>query len=142
MLDAFLRPALAAGSDSRFGGRVFAKLRARLATEPEGFSRRILSDAFDESSGRYMAALQRLLPQLPVEDLFWRFHFLLGTMVYTMLDAGRIQAMTGGRCDPGDVEAAMRHIVPFVAAGFRSEAVGRPGPVCRPPRRRSGAPPS
>ena len=120
VLDAFLRPALTAGSDARFGGRVFARLRARLATEPEAFSRRILADAFDDSSKRTIAALQRQLPELPAEELFWRFHFLLGAMVYTMADPGRIQSLSDGKCDPGDVEAALRHIVPFLAAGFRA----------------------
>ncbi len=120
VIEAFLRPALTVGSDTRFGGRVFVKLRARLATEPEAFSRRILADAFDKSSRRYIDALQKLLPDLPAEDLFWRFHFLLGAMVYTMADCGRVQSMTDGRCDPGDVEAALCRLVPFLAAGFRS----------------------
>jgi AcrR family transcriptional regulator len=126
VLDAFLRPALTAGTDSQFGGRVFARLRARLATEPEAFSRRILSDAFDDSSRRCIAALQRVLPDLPGEELNWRFHFLMGTMVYTMADSGRIQALTGGACDPGDVESALRHLVPFLAAGFRAPPAGPP----------------
>jgi hypothetical protein len=41
-------------------------------------------------------------------------------MIYTMADAGRIQSLTGGRCDPGRIEDALRHIVPFLAAGFKS----------------------
>ena len=119
VIEAFLRPSLTAGSE--FGGRVFVKLRARLAAEPEALCRRILADAFDESSGRYMAALQALLPDITQATLFWRFHFLLGTMVYTMADAGRIQSMTSGQCDPGDADAALRHLVPFLAAGFRAK---------------------
>ena len=99
---------------------MFVKLRARLAAEPGELCRRIMAEAFDESSGRYVAALQALLPGLTPEQLYWRFHFLLGTMVYTMADAGRIQSMTQGRCDPGDAEAALRHLVPFLAAGFRA----------------------
>jgi len=122
VITAFLRPALAVGVEDRFGGKVFVKLRARLAAEPEAFSRRILADAFDESGRHYLAALQRLLPDLPRVELYWRFHFLLGTMVYTMADAGRIQSLTKGACDPGDPEAALRRIVPFLAAGFRSPA--------------------
>ncbi len=121
VIEAFLRPALTAGS--QFGGKVFVKLRARLATEPEAFSRRILSRAFDESGRQYIAALQGLLPELPAAELAWRFHFLLGAMVYTMADPGRIQALTNGACDPGDVDAALRHLVPFLAAGFRSPAL-------------------
>lgn len=121
ILEAFLRPALTIGSDERFGGRAFVKLRARLATEPEEVSRRILSSAFDESSREFLDALARALPELPQADLEWRFHFMLGTMFYTMADAGRIQSLTDGRCDPGRVEDALAHIIPFLAAGFRSE---------------------
>ena len=120
VIDAFLRHAFTAGGDAPFGGRVFARLRARLATEHEAFSRRILSDAFDDSSRRYVEALARLLPDLPEGELAWRFHFMLGTMVYTMADAGRIQALTAGACDPGDVDQALSRLVPFLAAGFRA----------------------
>lgn len=121
ILEAFLRPALSVGSDQRFGGRAFVKLRARLATEPEAVSRKILSSAFDESSGAFLDALGRALPELPRADLEWRFHFMLGTMFYTMADAGRIQSLTDGRCDPGRVEDALHHIIPFLSAGFRSK---------------------
>ncbi len=126
ILEAFLRPALTIGSDERFGGRAFVKLRARLATEPEEVSRRILSNAFDESSREFLDALARALPDLPQADLEWRFHFMLGTMFYTMADAGRIQSLTGGRCDPGQVEDALAHIIPFLAAGFRSVPDSKP----------------
>ena len=120
ILEAFLRPALTIGSDRRFGGRAFVRLRARLATEPEAVSRKILATAFDESSGEFLVALERALPDIPRADLEWRFHFMLGAMFYTMADAGRIQSLTNGRCDPGRVEDALAHIIPFLAAGFRS----------------------
>jgi AcrR family transcriptional regulator len=114
---AFLRPALTKGAENR----MFARLRARLATEPEIFSRRILSDAFDGSSRMCIEGLCRQLPDLAEDTLNWRFHFLMGTMVYTMADSGRIQSLTNGSCDPGDVDTALKHIVPFLAAGFRAE---------------------
>ncbi len=120
VIEAFMRPAFSVSGDGDFGGRVFARLRARLGTEPEAFSRRILADAFDASSKRYVAALAHLLPELSATDLAWRFHFLLGTMVYTMADSGRIQALTDGGCDPSDVETALHQLVPFLAAGLRA----------------------
>ena len=126
ILDAFLRPALAIGSDRQSGGRTFVKLRARLAAEPEPFSRKILASAFDDSSSAFLAALTRALPEIPRADLEWRFHFMLGAMFYTMADTGRIQSLTGGRCDPAQVEDALRHIIPFLAAGFRSAPAPAP----------------
>jgi AcrR family transcriptional regulator len=120
VIESFLGPAFGAWSEARAGGKDFAKLRARLAAESEAFNGRIRANAFDESSRRYMAALQALLLALSPEELAWRFHFLLGTMLYTMADAGRIRLLSDGKCDPGDVQAVMSHIVPFLAAGFRS----------------------
>lgn len=131
VIDAFLRPAVTVSS--QFGGEAFVKLRARLATEPEAFSRRILAQAFDDSSSAFIAALQATLPGLPPVDLAWRFHFLLGTMFYTMANSGRIQSLTDGVCDPGDSEAALSHMVPFIAAGFRAAPL--PKPTRRKPRK-------
>lgn len=123
ILEAFLRPSLVLGADPRFGGPAFVKLRARLGNEPEALSRKILSKAFDQSSRKFIDALALSLPKVPRADIEWRFHFLLGAMFYTMADSGRIQALTKGRCDPSDVAAALRHMIPFLAAGFRSAPV-------------------
>jgi AcrR family transcriptional regulator len=120
ILEAFLRPALTIGTNPRFGSMAFIKLRARLATEPEEVSRKILAATFNESSNAFLDALERALPEIPRADIEWRFHFMLGVMFYTMADAGRIQSLTGGRCDPGRVEDAIKHLIPFLAAGFRS----------------------
>ena len=123
ILDAFLRPALTLGVEPRFGGPAFVKLRARLGTEPELLARKILSKAFDRSSRKFIEAFAQALPHMPRAEIEWRFHFMLGTMFYTMANNGRIQALTNGRCDPGDVTSALRHMIPFLAAGFRSAPV-------------------
>jgi len=121
LLDAFLRPAL--GMQPQFGGPAFVKLRARLASEPEALARRILSKAFDHSSRKFIDAIAKALPQTPRSDVEWRFHFMLGAMFYTMANSGRMQALTNGRIDPGDAKRALRRMIPFLAAGFRSAPV-------------------
>jgi AcrR family transcriptional regulator len=123
ILDAFLRPALTLGVQPQFGGPAFVKLRARLGTEPEKTSRKILAKAFDESSRKFIDAIAQALPQQPRAEIEWRYHFMLGTMFYTMANSGRIQSLTDGRCDPGDVKRALHHMIPFLAAGFRSAPV-------------------
>lgn len=120
ILEAFLRPALNSGKEEKYGGIAFARLRARLAMEPQDFSRRVLSAAFDNSSSAFVDALTRAVPHIPRRELEWRFHFLLGTMVYSMLDNGRIQSITDGACDPRDGEETLRHLIPFLVAGFHA----------------------
>jgi AcrR family transcriptional regulator len=126
ILDAFLRPALTLGVQPQFGGPAFVKLRARLGTEPETTTRKILSKAFDQSSRKFIDAIAQTLPLLPRAEVEWRYHFMLGTMFYTMANSGRIQSLTNGHCDPGDVKRALHYIIPFLAAGFRSAPVSQP----------------
>ena len=121
ILEAFLRPAL--GIDAQRSGGRFVKLRARLGAAPDAISRKILSDTFDESSRAFLTEIKRALPEIPAADLEWRFHFLFGTMFYTMANVGRIESLTGGRCDTSDVELALQHLIPFLAAGFRSAPI-------------------
>jgi AcrR family transcriptional regulator len=118
ILEAFLRPAL--GIESQRGGVPFVKLRARLGLAPDAVSRKILSDTFDESDRAFLEEIKRALPEIPAADVAWRFHFLFGTMVYTMANVGRIESLTGGQCDTSDVDQALRHLIPFQVAGFRS----------------------
>lgn len=120
ILEAFVRPTLTLGPQSPDGGQAFGRLRARLATEPEKLARKILAKAFDTSSKKYLDAIADALPDIPRSEVEWRFHFMLGAMFYTMANSGRIQALTNGRCDPGDVKRALNHMIPFLAAGFRS----------------------
>lgn len=123
ILDAFLRPSLTLGVQPQFGGPAFVKLRARLANEPEATTRKILSKAFDFSSRKFVDAIAKALPQQPRAEIEWRFHFMLGTMSGTMANSGRIQSLTDGRIDPGNVKRALHHMIPFLAAGFRSAPV-------------------
>ena len=118
ILEAFLRPAL--GIDAHHGGANFVKLRARLGAAPDAVSRKILTDTFDKSSRAFLDEIKRALPDISFADVDWRFHFLLGAMVYTMANVGRIESLTNGDCDTSDVKAALQHLIPFAAAGFRS----------------------
>jgi AcrR family transcriptional regulator len=122
VLDAFLRPALHAG---RRQNASFVHLRARLALERGEATRRILSESFDESSRQFMDALAAAMPDLRREELNWRFHFLIGAMVYTMADSGRIQTLSDGTCDPSDSEEALDRMVAVFAGVFRAGASGK-----------------
>ena len=38
------------------------------------------------------------LPDLPRDKLYWRFHFMMGSMFYTMADPGRIRSVNRNNC--------------------------------------------
>lgn len=117
---AFLESGFTGGDTPESAAR-FARLRARISTEDTDLARRLLSECFDAGSRQFIAALAESLPDLDEEEVAWRFHTMLGVMVYTMANPGRIQALTEGHCDPSDYLAAVDHLVPIVAAMFRSK---------------------
>jgi AcrR family transcriptional regulator len=120
VLRAFLAPALDLGADEQ--GAAFIRLRAWLAFEPAPIRQALLGKAFDESSRMYLDALAEALPDLPPSELGWRFHFLVGTMVYTMASLGRIESMTEGELGTFDCAESLEELVTFAAAGFRAAA--------------------
>ena len=48
---------------------------------------------------------------------------MLGTMVYSMANPRRIQALTDNACDPSDMDATLAYLVPFLAQGFLADPI-------------------
>ena len=117
VIEAFLRPSLEMSQQP--GGSHHMRLRARLALERVGSGGTQYPEMFDHSNNRYIDVIAEALPDLPRAELYWGFHALLGIQNYTMANSGRIQHLSGGTCDPTDVEGTLKRLVPFIAAGFR-----------------------
>jgi AcrR family transcriptional regulator len=117
LVDALVRsillPEPAAGSR-----RKPMRLHARLFTDPDETASAVRADIYDETNALYVAALRRALPGVPARTLYWRYYFMMGAYVWTLLQPGRLEAISQGRCDPADMEQAMREIVPFLCAGL------------------------
>jgi AcrR family transcriptional regulator len=122
VIEAFARPALAEIQPAD-GRSAYSRLRAMLAAEDAPLFAQLVTENFDQSSRTFVAALRKCLPELPADEVLWRFHFMLGTIYYSASSPQRIKAFSRGRCDPGDLDAIVRHLVPFLAAAFRSAAI-------------------
>lgn len=121
LVDALVRPLLMA--EPRAGGRrTSMQMHARLFTDPDDTASMVRADIYDETNALYVAAIRRALPKIPAKTLYWRYYFMMGTYVWTLLQPGRLEAISQGNCDPADMEAAIREIVPFVCAGLAAPA--------------------
>lgn len=119
VLEAYVRPSLVWPGDPE-GARRFLRLRAMLAHEDAKLSRDLIARHFNAVSRTFLGTMRDLLPQLGGDELYWRFHFLLGAHYYTLSDPGRIAILSEGRVDPSHAERSVRYLVPFLAAGFRA----------------------
>jgi AcrR family transcriptional regulator len=126
IIEAFVRPALQQVDAE--AGVTFIRLRAVLSGENSELLEKLVADNFDQSSSAFIDALCDCLPHLSRTDVCWRFHFLLGTVYYTAAGPHRIHAFSNGRCDPGNTEAVIKELVPFMTRAFQAPPT-RPGPA-------------
>lgn len=129
VLRAFVQPAfeLTLGDTND----VFNRLLARLAVEPSEANRTIVSHAFLDSDLSFIDAIVKAVPHLSFESIQWRFHFLVGAMIYTMSDSGHLRTLSNGSCSPTDTEHALRTLVDSFTAVFQASttpfpSLGRP----------------
>ena len=124
VLEAFVAPPLLLSRDRKRGGVLFMRLLGRAFSEPEERIRDILYRQFTEVANRFTNALGQVLPHLSREELFWRFHFMIGAMAHTMsamADTKKLAQVSKVEVT-ADVETVIRRLIPFLAEGFRTPA--------------------
>ena len=125
IMEAFIGPVLHMRSaDNR---RVILRLLGQAMNQANAKVRRLFTGQFQQVLERFLAALHRALPQLPKQDLSWRFFFSVGSMTHTMAMADELKRMTKGTCDPSDTDALVQQMVRFTAAGMAAPGLQMPG---------------
>lgn len=121
VLKAFVCPALRLTTDPSKGGKVFMRLFGRAIAEPSEDLQRMLNEQFGTTVQRFVVALRRALPEMPLATLGWRFQFVVGAMGYVMADPQNMKSMSRGLCDPNNTEEVIKQLVTFLAAGMRAD---------------------
>ena len=93
ILDAFFGTLLRIAQKDNEGGPTFLKLLGRTLTEPSEFIRVFLATEYEEVLGRYREALFKSLPDVPREEILWRFHFMLGATAYAIAGTDSLQLL-------------------------------------------------
>lgn len=121
ILYAFIAPALEMTKEAE--GERYIKLLARVAIEPVGDVASELPKHYSDVLREFVPAIKRHVPELLEEDLFWRIHFLLGTLGYCMAGQDVMFLSKNNRlCKPDDIDVMIQRLVTFVTAGMRAKA--------------------
>ena len=125
IVDAFFGVSLRMAADTEHGGHTFMRLLGRTYTEPAAFVRQFLADEYAAVVPRFKQALFRALPDVPPEDILWRFHFMLGAMSYAIAGTDALQLVAGYELDEKDPGALARRLMPFLLGGLRAPLAGQ-----------------
>jgi hypothetical protein len=98
-------------------GRLFlAESRARF---------QVLFDRhLDATAQRFAAGMRRALPDLPIEEFYWRMQFMVGAMAYA-LSASHRPPVLADPAKPPCLADALERMIPFVAAGLKAPYEGK-----------------
>ncbi|GLX84701.1 TetR family transcriptional regulator [Thalassotalea loyana] len=118
VFSAFVEPLLALNTFRENGTSIFLQLLGRGYTDSQGFLRWFLTTKYPQVIESFIAAVQKAYPELEPEEMFWRLHFTMGTVVFTMSSSDALIDIAQN--DYGqhiNIEDVIEKLIPYVAAG-------------------------
>ena len=119
ILDAFVRPFVTQVRRSEMSEMLFYRLMGRIFGEQGAELPKTVEEGFRRMLRRFMKAFARALPGLSQEELAWRLHFTVGSMLHTMAHADTLHRLTEGASGEPTMETTLSRFVHFSAAGLR-----------------------
>lgn len=119
IINAFVRPVVGIVRKSELSERLFCKLVGRIfALEGEG-----LPVAVEEQMkiliDRFTRALGKALPTLSQEELIWRMHFLVGSIIHMLMNQEMLHRLSNGASGTPSMEITLGRFIRFAVAGLR-----------------------
>ncbi len=120
----FLGPALdLAREDKQTAG--VTRLLGRIYSEQPPFIGELFADEFQDLVERFLHAIEACLPELDRSVVFWRMHFMVGSMAHTLCTNNLLTLFSSGHCSMQDIDEVTQQMVTFVAAGMRAPVISK-----------------
>jgi len=118
VFSAFIEPLLSLNDFKENGTSNFLQLLGRGYTDSQGFLRWFLTTQYPNVISYFVNAVQRAYPELTPEEMFWRLHFTMGTVVFTMSSSDALIDIAQNDFDNNiDISGVIERVIPYVAAG-------------------------
>ena len=115
---AFVQPLLSLNEFRENGTSNFLQLLGRGYTDSQGFLRWFLTTEYPNVISFFVDAVQKAYPELTAEEMFWRLHFTMGTIVFTMSSSDALLDIARSDFDNDtNIEGVIQHVIPYIAAG-------------------------
>lgn len=124
VFSAFIEPLLALNELKENGTSNFLQLLGRGYTDSQGFLRWFLTTQYPGVITNFVNSVQRAYPELTAEDIFWRLHLTMGTVVFTMSSSDALMDIALSDFEQQlDISDVIKKVIPFVAAGVGAPLV-------------------
>lgn len=118
VLAAFIEPILALNSERENGTSILLKLLGRGYTDSQGHLRWFINTNYGDVLQLFVGLIQQAHPSLPASEIFWRLHFTLGSVVFTMASSeALIDISANDFSERLDTAGVIKRLIPFIAAG-------------------------
>ncbi|RCU50594.1 MULTISPECIES: TetR/AcrR family transcriptional regulator [Corallincola] len=118
VFEAFVEPLLLLNGIREKGTTLFMQLLGRGYSDTQGHLRWYLIANHGAVIERISEAVRAAYPELSASDLFWRLHFTLGTVIFTMASQQALSEISDADFNQSvDIEDVIRRVIPYIAAG-------------------------
>jgi len=98
---------------------IFLRLLGLAYTQSQGHMRRFLREHYYSTYLRFIQAIQSTRPDYSPEDLFWRIHFAVGSMIFTFSNLEILRAMgTRENEKPATNEYIIKMLIDYISGGI------------------------
>ena len=104
-------------------GRRFSQAIARCMSEPHEFMSQLDEEIFQEIFQTFLAAFQKALPDLDLEIVLNKLHFIICSMVGFMMHFPRMDQFVGREMSGDGFEQLLDQYIDFIATGIESARV-------------------
>lgn len=115
----FVEPYLGEGRAEE--GRLLAQLILKHRLTPSGMTGDIVRRHFDPMARHFIEAYAKACPKVKKEDRYWRYAFMVSTVVLTVTDqakGNRVSRLSGGLVDAVSREALRSALIKYIVAGL------------------------
>ncbi|NRB25109.1 TetR/AcrR family transcriptional regulator [Shewanella sp.] len=118
IFSALVKPLLDLNQLRSEGTRTFLQLLGRGYIESQGHLRWFITTHYGDHLTQFVKAVADSAPHIPPAEMFWRLHFTLGTVVFTMASADALTEIAAADFgEHNDIEAVIRKVIPYLSAG-------------------------
>ncbi|GAA5493859.1 hypothetical protein Rhal01_00011 [Rubritalea halochordaticola] len=118
ILGALLKPLLGRMNEGGLQAGLFFKLMGRCMIGGGEHLPEQVKPVVQNVMGYFVKSLRRALPDFSEEELLWRMHFCVGTMMHAFLASEKLSDLTEGKCGEVDPEQMLKRLIVFCSAGL------------------------